>query len=109
MINKAIEYYGEYGIDFSKSILTPYLIHGHVVSSPEMLLLFRPANAGDVDDWHPYEKNCWFVEWASGKGKVKEMIANMPYKLPFTSWYRGFKSDGEAPRVYNTDRILKIR
>ena len=109
MLTQAIEYYGDHGIDFSNSILTPYLVHGYVVSRPDMLILFRSADSADVDNWHSTSRNTWFVEWASGAGKIKKMISYMPYELPFTAWYRGFKkgADEEPPHIYKTEKILR--
>jgi hypothetical protein len=108
MIKKAQKFYEPYNIDFEMEVLPPYIHHGYVISSPDMLMLFRPSKVDNADSWFNPHPDCWFVEIAFGAGRMIDMIKAMPYKLPKVCFYRGFKNVDDKLRVYDTNRILSF-
>lgn len=78
------------GADFAAE-LRAHLLQGVVVSTSRIFLMGRPCPKGaDVSDlsrsWPVAECNSWFV-WV-GVGDARELIAAMPYPLPWIGWHR---------------------
>lgn len=80
----------ERGGDF-RDELEAHLLLGWVFSGPDHFLLVRavPRSSDGADCWEHYwpeECDAWFV-WV-GVGRWRDLLALMPYPLPWVGWYR---------------------
>jgi len=71
--------------------LVAHLQNGHVISTPELFLMFRPVDSGRqeeiVDPHISFQKtDTWHVYLASGD--ASQFSSHFPYPLPFVSFER---------------------
>jgi len=89
-ILQAIKLRHEDGGDFVAE-LRAHLLHGYVISTDRIFLMGRPCPRGaDMTDlsrsWPVAECDAWFV-WV-GVGDMHELVAAMPFPLPWVGFYR---------------------
>lgn len=86
--------------------LEAHLLHGWVISTPDMFIMGRPvlktAPAHILDPWWPFgdEADCWHVWLAAGD--LRAMWAHLPFPLPWISFERD-----NALRFYKFESLRK--
>ena len=78
------------GGDFREEV-EAFLLNGFVFSGDDYFLMGRPVprQAGAPELWAPHPRqacDAWFV-WI-GVGRWAQLLALMPYELPWLGWYR---------------------
>ena len=89
-ILQAIKLRHEDGGDFVAE-LRAHLLHGYVILTDCIFLMGRPCpRDADMTDllrsWPVAECDAWFV-WV-GVGDMRELVAAMPFPLPWVGFYR---------------------
>lgn len=86
--------------------LSAHLVNGYVLSSPDCFVMGRPIDLRSprevvLNPWFafpPENVNAWLV-WAAA-GTVREILAFLPYELPYLVWQRR----GGKLRVYEFEK-----
>lgn len=91
------------------SDLMQYLKYGYVDVAPDRLILFRPySRAQGVDHWltDHGQADAWYVALAVGQGGLRNFVRLMPYRLPYVSWRRTFKTSRGDVHEYPVEKIF---
>jgi len=112
-IKKAISIYkAHYGKhEFAKD-LKSYLLKGHVICSPEVLILAKPVNKGvgkEDQQWGHSNCNAWFIYLLVKKNEIRfsDLFTLMPYELDYIGWRRSFKRSDCVVRYYKMEQMKK--
>jgi hypothetical protein len=87
--------------------LTLHLLHGYVISTPEVFIMGRPVNKDaehrlitDPTVWF-YDPDCWLVHLAAGD--INQFFRHEPYQLEWFGWQRANKL-----RFYNRRNVARM-
>lgn len=107
-LQKAFELYAENKQDFFRE-LSIYFQHGYVFSDPISLILYKPVkidSADPINEWvKPEDADAWYVHFAYGKGCIKKLCDQIPFRLPYFGYSRALKN--KPIKYYKSEKFFR--